>query len=77
MLGRCGMNIVPTFVFLPFGERAKMQVVKPAAVSVLTLLLPTDGKSLPSKAITTCLSLSEKAETAVARLRDASLLAAS
>ena len=28
MLGRCGMNIVPTFVFLPFGERAKMQVVK-------------------------------------------------
>ena len=41
------------------------------------LLLPTAGKSLPSKAIATCLSLSEKAEIAVARLRGASLLAAS
>ena len=28
MLGRGGTDIVPTFVFLPFSERAKMQVVK-------------------------------------------------
>ena len=28
MLGRGGTDIVPTFVFLPFGKRAKMQVVK-------------------------------------------------
>ena len=28
MLGRGNMNIMPTFVFLPFGECAKMQVVK-------------------------------------------------
>ena len=28
MFSRGGTDIVPTFVFLPFGERAKMQVVK-------------------------------------------------
>ena len=28
MLGRGGTDIMPTFVFIPFGERAKMQVVK-------------------------------------------------
>ena len=40
------------------------------------LLLPTAGNSLPSKAITVCLSLRLKAATAVERLRGASLFSA-
>ena len=54
-----------------------MQVVKTCGGFSADLAAADGGKSLPSKAIATCLSLSEKAETAVARLRGASLLAAS
>ena len=62
MLGRGGTDIMPTFILSHSASAPKCRLSKPAAVSVLTLLLSTAGKSLPSKAIATCLSLSEKAE---------------
>ena len=51
----------------------KCGLAKPSAVSVLTLLLPTAGNSLPSKAMAHFGRPRRRAAAAVARLRGASL----
>ena len=49
MLGRGGTDIVPTFVFLPFGERAKMQVVETSGGLGADLAASDGGEELAVK----------------------------
>ena len=49
MLGRGGTDIVPTFVFLPFGERAKMQVVETCGGLGTDLAAADGGEELAVK----------------------------
>ena len=49
MLGRGNMDIVPTFVFIPFGERTKMQVVKTCGGFCADLAAADGGEELAVK----------------------------
>ena len=49
MLGRGNTNIVPTFIFLPFGERTKMQVVKTCGGFCADLAAADGGEELAVK----------------------------